>query len=316
MIHIACGANTAYLAYVATMLHSLLTQPRDRQITIHFMHGEELADVDEGRLAQMVVRLGGHWRSHLIGDKALAQFPPNGRFGREAWFRVLLPQILPDVSRVLYLDADTLVLRPIEPLWRTELGDCLAGAVYNPMYPFLDDGFMQDLGVRPENYFNSGVLLLDLERWRAQNITQRVQRFVTEHAESQNWPDQNALNTILGGGRCLMLDPVWNAQNVFFDLRAGQIPLGRDKLSEIRTRPGIVHFIAPYKPLDYLCKHPYRRVYLEHLAATPWAGVAMNGKTLANRLLRLLPQPFMWVFILVRLPRFKRKLLRMLQRSN
>lgn len=317
MLHIACGANTAYLPYVASMLHSLLTHNQGEQITIHFMHSAEMSAADLQRLASLVQGQGAVWRTHLVTPAMLSRFPGNPRFGLEAWYRVLLPELLPEVERVLYLDADTLVLAPLRPLWETDLGERIAAAVHNPMYAFLDAGFMAALGLgSPRDYFNSGVLLLDLKRWRQAGLSAELNRFVASYGEVQNWPDQNALNAVLCRGRCLLLSPVWNAQNVYFDLSAGQLHLPLDAVREIRSNPRIVHFVAPYKPLDYLCKHPWRQHFFTHLSATPWRAAQTNGKNMANRLLRLLPQPFMWMFILVTLPRFKRKLLRVLNRSG
>jgi hypothetical protein len=43
------------------------------------------------------------------------------------------------------------------------------------------------------------------------------------------------------------------------------------------------------KPWHYLSKHPYRATYLTHRAATPWPDVAIQGRTLCNRVLRPLP---------------------------
>jgi lipopolysaccharide biosynthesis glycosyltransferase len=316
MINIACGANAAYLPYVATMLHSLLSQPRSESLTVHFMHEDALPETERVRLGAMVESLGGIWREHRITSEQLQPFPHNWRFGREAWYRVLLPELLGDVSRVLYLDADTVVLRPIEPLWATDLKGQVAGVVMNPMYPFLDPGFMRKLGLKsPDEYFNSGVLLLDLDRWRAENLSRQLLDFVAIHGADQQWPDQNALNVVLYG-RCILLEPIWNAQNVYFDLQPQQLPIPRDQAERIRTTPAIVHFIAPYKPLDYLCKHPFRMNHLQHLAQTPWADAPIKGKTLAARLLRLLPQPAMWIFLLVKVPSWRRRLRRVLMPSS
>ncbi|MGH8506696.1 MAG: glycosyltransferase family 8 protein [Stenotrophobium sp.] len=308
MMHIACGANSTYMPHAAAMLHSLLSQPRDgTPVTIHFMHGDGLADSELDRLERMVRSLGGIWQPHHIGPELLQPFPQNWRFGREAWYRVLLPELLPDQSKVLYLDADTIVLRSLLPLWLTDLGGATAGAVANPLYPFMDASFISELGLQSAaEYFNSGMLLLNLERWRHEGLTQKLLTFVAEHGKEQQWPDQNALNVILRG-RWLPLAPIWNAQNVYFDLRPAQLPFPTEQIKELRAAPGIVHFIAPYKPWDYLCKHPYRQRYFDHLAQTPWRGAPMQGVTWKNRLLRLLPQPFMWL-LMVRLRLFSRRL--------
>ncbi len=308
MMHVACGANAAYMPYVAAMLHSLLAQPRRMPLTVHFMHDAQLPEAELERLREMVLGCGAEgWQSHCIGTEQLQMFPPNRRFGREAWYRTLLPQLLADQDKVLYLDADTIVRRSIEPLWSTGLSDVTLAAVVNPLYRFMDDGFQRALGIhRAQDYFNSGVLLMNLQRWRARKTDAALQAFIRDHAEQQNWPDQNALNAVLKG-EWLMLEPIWNAQNIYFDLPARQLPISARQWREVRDNPAIVHFIAPFKPWDYLCKHPYRADYFRHSAQTPWAGHAIHGKSMTNRLLRLLPQPFMWMFTQVFLRRLRKR---------
>lgn len=297
-IHLACAANSGYLPHAATMLHSFLQLHGPQTPIIHFLHNENMPGDEVTRLGDFVTTQGGEWRAHAIGDDLLQDFPQNWRYSREAWYRVLLPELLPEVARVLYLDADTLVLRALDTLWATALGGHTAGAVANPLYPFMDTGFMHALGLNgPGTYFNSGMLLLDLDRWRAQNLTSALHEFVASHGAAQQWPDQNTLNAVLRG-RWLSLAPEWNAQNVYFDLKNAQLPCTSEQAHRARSDPAIVHFVAPYKPWDYLCKHRYRDNYFAHLAATPWhAGVPIRGITWGNRLLRLLPQPFMWLML-------------------
>src|SRR5690606_21213859 len=116
MMHIACGANVGYLPYAAGMLHSLFTHNRDATSTIHFVHDDAMPAAEMEKLAGMVRRFGGRWRAHCIDGAQLQAYPVSWRFGKEAWYRTLLPELLPELDRVLYLDADTLVLRPLEAL--------------------------------------------------------------------------------------------------------------------------------------------------------------------------------------------------------
>lgn len=295
-MHIACAADSNYLPHAAAMLHSLLSHHSGQAPTIHFMHRQTLPSEQVARLGDFITASGGHWRSHSVGDDLLQDFPQNWRYSREAWYRTLLPELLPEVERVLYLDADTLIMGSLDTLWSTDLESNVIGAVANPLYPFMDTEFMRNLGLKPgRDYFNSGVLLMDLARWREQGLTQELHAFVATHGAAQQWPDQNALNAVLRG-RWLSLPPRWNAQNVYFDLKPSQLPCTPEQTRQARKNPAIVHFVAPYKPWDYLCKHPNRKDYFKHLAATPWRNsVPITGATWSNRLLRLLPQPFMWL---------------------
>lgn len=296
MMHVACAANTAYMPHVAAMLFSLLSRHECDEISVHFLHDEFLEEDALQDLRQFVVDLGGIWAGHKVSTELRDRFPDNSHFGREAWYRTLLPEFLPHASRILYLDADTIVRRSIRPLWETDLQGSVVGAIVNPMYGFLDTSFMADLGVTSiDDYFNSGVILFDLDEWRRQNVSSQLFAFVRERGSQQAWPDQNTLNSVLSG-RWHKLGLEWNMQNVYFDLRVAKIPYSEKQVLVAREDPAIVHYSVPYKPWVYMCKHPFQKDYLDSLAQTPWCNRPLEGVSLRNRLLRLLPQPYMWIF--------------------
>src|SRR5207253_2694079 len=102
------------------------------------------------------------------------------------------------------------------------------------------------------------------------------------------YPDQDALNALCSR-RHVSLHPRWNAQTSLWDLPTHQLPFSPDEIRETRASPAIVHFIGPFKPWHYLCTHPYRARYFEHLAATPWPAAEVERRTVVNRALRHLP---------------------------
>jgi lipopolysaccharide biosynthesis glycosyltransferase len=190
------------------------------------------------------------------------------------WHRLFLPELVPEVERVLYLDVDTIVADALEPLWRTELGDAYLGAVTN-VFQENHRWRPRELGLAgPEVYFNSGVLLLNLEAMRREGVTAALLECVATRGQELEWPDQDALNLVLGARR-VALHPRWNAMNsLAFRSSAGVF--GRRARREARRRPGIRHFEGPgaNKPWDPRCRQPQRELYARHRAATPWASVS------------------------------------------
>jgi lipopolysaccharide biosynthesis glycosyltransferase len=203
------------------------------------------------------------------------------------WARTLLPELLPEVDKVLYLDADTIVVDSPVPLWHTQLGDAYFAAVANPLYPFMDDWPGTVLGIeQPRHYVNSGVLLMSLDHMRRDGCQARLLDYARHHPDNP-CPDQDALSAMFHD-RHVSLHPRWNAQATLWDLRSQELPFTDAEVAEARADPAIVHFIGPFKPWHYLCTHPYRARYFEHLAATPWPRPPMEGRTVANAVLRRL----------------------------
>lgn len=156
--------------------------------------------------------------------------------------RLLIPQMFSStVSRVLYLDADILVLDDLTPLWEMDLqGAAVVGAVLDAVDPKLKAGLPGFETVpRVRNYFNAGVLLIDLERWRKERVSEKALNYMNRHCRTL-YMDQDALN-VACDGRWKALNPRWNFHDHFEKSIAN---INREQ------RPGIVHFVTSMKPWD------------------------------------------------------------------
>ena len=177
-----------------------------------------------------------------------------------AYARLRLPELLPQTSRVLYLDADLVVLRDVAELfacplggapiaacpdlniaWRREAGRRPAAVAQTTS---LEQYFTDVLGLAPEvhaGYFNSGVLLMDLDRLRGMDFLAQAERLIQAKLPRLIWGDQCVLNALLAD-RARMLDPAWNATvpgnlRVFF----GRGEVTREWRRSLR-RAALVHF--------------------------------------------------------------------------
>jgi lipopolysaccharide biosynthesis glycosyltransferase len=268
------------------MLHSVLTHRGGHQVVVHYAHGPRFPTSAAERLTEMIEREGGVAHFLAIPDEAVADLPWAAQFTRAMWYRVFLPDLLPDVDRVLYLDADTIAVDSLAPLWATELGDHWLGAVTN-VFQQNHLGRPAELGLAgPHVYFNSGVLLMNLAGMRRDGCTVALLEFARSHPEIE-WPDQDTLNVVLGERR-LALHPRWNYMNsmTIFPWSAEAFEPG--ELEEARRRPAIRHFEGPSvnKPWHYLCEGDLGDAYFQHRRQTPWPDCEIDGATLANAIRR------------------------------
>lgn len=101
-----------------------------------------------------------------------------------------------DKPRILYLDTDLLVRGDIEKLFNLEMsGHILAAA------PDINNKvFNKNLGlVNKHIYFNSGVLLVDLNLWRNSNISEKLHKTQKDNQEKFSYVDQDAFNVVFDG---------------------------------------------------------------------------------------------------------------------
>lgn len=288
VLEVACAAEGSYVPHSAAMIHSLLTGPRSYDVHVNYMHGPEFSQRSLRKLQGMVDGLGGSIRFLEVPDERCDGLPTKGFTRKATWYRVLLPELLPDSERVLYLDADLLVLRSLEELWATELSDHYVAAVTNVLEPQFADRPTQ-LGLSgPGAYFNAGVLLLDLAKMRADGCTEAILNLGRERAGDLLWRDQDALNIILGPNR-LALHPRWNCMNSVLLFPWSADVFGEEAVAEAKRSPAIRHFEGPSinKPWHLLSEREAGDLYFVHRRETPWPRVRREGVTPPNVLKRI-----------------------------
>ena len=190
--------------------------------------------------------------------------------------RLLMGHLLPrDLDRVLYLDADTLVVGDISELWKTDLtGYTLAGSAE----PTATRARRENLSLGTSPYINSGVLLVDLNAWRNSHAGERILEYYKEKQSIISAPDQDAINGALAG-EIYLLPPCYNYYNIYWFypyrmLKKLQEPAPYFSEAEYEAyvkNPEILHFLGEERPWRKGNHHPYREQYRTYLAMTPWA---------------------------------------------
>jgi lipopolysaccharide biosynthesis glycosyltransferase len=168
------------------------------------------------------------------------KFSTLAHISKITYARFLIPHVFPEsTARVLYLDADIVVLNDLTPLVETDLQDAVVGAVVDGLDAQIKAG-KQGLESVPRvtNYFNAGVMLINLDKWREERISEKALAYLAQHPETP-FSDQDALN-VACDGRWKKLDARWNFVDYF----------ERVEISRLRgdKRPSIVHFATWNKP--------------------------------------------------------------------
>lgn len=186
-------------------------------------------------------------------DKSLYDdFPTIAHISAPAYYRISIPEIFSDnVKRAIYLDCDLIVKGDIKELWETDLeGHALAAAENIASSTFLKSGLAQ------QDYFNSGVLVLDLEKWRKEDLSEKVRRFKLEHPELIQTNDQCAFNGVFRGNwKRLPLN--WNMQSGLYNSSKQKDRLNKESpINECILAPKIIHYVGWSKPWLTPCFHP------------------------------------------------------------
>jgi lipopolysaccharide biosynthesis glycosyltransferase len=176
----------------------------------------------------------------------------------ESYLRLAAPDVVRG-ERAVYIDCDTLVLRSILELWEVDLSGLPLGAARNLGSPFFGSPLAipdwERRGLDPTlPYFNAGVLVLDLGKWRELNISDEVVRQALRHPTKHS-NDQVPLNVVLSG-RWAELDTRWNQHPTVYGGSHAAGVIGAESFAATRDDPWIVHFLGRRKPWQTGCTHP------------------------------------------------------------
>ena len=195
------------------------------------------------------------------------------RLSGAAYYRCYLADLLPqELERVLYLDGDVIVRKPLDTFYDRPPGDWGVTAVKD--YGNITAKDYKRLQLPPnQDYFNSGVLLLNLNYWRREDVLTRCTTYFAVHPERIVYDDQDLLNVVLSG-KVDFVSPTWNAQDFFFRKRfVRDETLSESTYTALLNDPAVVHFTRVPKPWHWKCTHPYRKDYLRYLKSSPWKKV-------------------------------------------
>lgn len=190
-----------------------------------------------------------------------------------AFARLLLPELLPSVERVVYLDVDLVVRRDLTELHDLDLEGALCAAACdadgNGQIGSVTRFDAASMGAPPSApYVNTGVMVIDLDAWRLHGLTARATALLAAFPGSFGLADQDVLNVVLAG-HIGVLDPRWN---VYTALYGSPCQLDDELHRAAVADPWILHFTQRPKPWQRGCVHPMRHVFLEALDHTAWAG--------------------------------------------
>ena len=179
-----------------------------------------------------------------------AGFYSQDRFSVETWFRLLIPEILHKYDKILYLDCDLIVQQNIADLFQTDLGNnCIASVRDFVGVKPKDLNRIVGLGVEPEKYFNSGVLLFNVKVCNELGLKNKSLSTLNT-VKGLDCPDQDILN-IVCKNHVLLLDAKWNYT---WHLLLYQVRLSANdkrEYEQIMQNPAIIHYTSPLKPWNY-----------------------------------------------------------------
>ena len=306
VLHVAYASDDHYAKFLGISLTSLLqTNPAFDGIVCHVLDCG-IGDENRQRLLAIAKEHGREMQFYPVDDIQSKLHLQGAAFtiATASYARLFLPSLLPgDVCRILYLDCDTIVAGSLQALWDTKLDGYYIAGVQDTV----DVYFQKIIGLAPDiPYINAGMLLINLQAWRDDNLQERFSAFIKRFNGQVPHHDQGTINGVCAEKR-LLLPLKYNMTSNLYSFSVHTIQriyfiekyYSQKELDEALHSPAIIHFTSGLvgRPWEEGCTHPEQERYLRFQRATVWAGepLAPLSLKLTTRiftlLYRIIPRP-------------------------
>lgn len=271
-IHIALAADENYAQHAGITLLSILARYKHKNPLSIVILSNGISAASKEKLISLAEGRDCTIACIEIEDEQFGGVEGRKHYTKATYCRLFLPELLPEsVDKILYLDTDVIVRHDITPLWETDISQHHAAAVEDLG---MKSNYVESLGIPLERlYFNAGVLLMNLRKWREDNTGGKCLDYALNPPKPLVFVDQDALNVTLQG-KWLPVDLKWNVTRGYFKKTwkwRGRKVLPAALWDAVRD-PAIIHFTSTYKPWCYACGVPFAEEYMVLVEDSPWKG--------------------------------------------
>ena len=280
-MNILYTTDDGFCGKVGASIASLYETNQGEDVRV-FVIGQDISPQNAGKFQQLAESYGRSISLIPLGN--LKEYFPFD-FDTLGWrpvilARLVLDRILPeDITKILYLDGDTIVRRSLASLWRTDMKGAAVGACIEPT---CSRKRKAAIGLTGMPYYNAGVLLIDLKAWREQDIGGRILAYYEQNGGKLFANDQDAINGSLAG-EIFPLSVSYNYHNTYDIYSYRLLPRNcdypvpsRQEIEKIRRNPHIIHFLGEERPWRKGCTHRFTEEYIGYLDRTPWKGQGLE----------------------------------------
>lgn len=278
---IVLAADDNYSMQLSVVIRSTLENFNNRRKLIFYVIDGGIRNSSKRRILKSVSsyqnRIEIRWLE--VADRlSNKKLKISGHISIATYFRLLIPELLPQqYEKVIYLDSDLIVNHDIGELWEVEIGENHLLAVQDLGIPYVSSMYglinYKELGIPFDcKYFNAGVLVINLKKWRSENVDEKVVDYLEKNRDFVRWWDQDGLNAVLAG--CWSeLDLKWNQTTVVHSYSSWEeSPFSKEVYEDLIHDPYIIHFAHAEKPWNSRRYHPANELFFQYVDMTAWKG--------------------------------------------
>lgn len=279
--HIVYASDERFSEILGVSLVSLYENSQDMDDIIVYILDNGICQDNKNRLTD-IAKIYGRTLPRFIKSKNITEELQMevaiDRGSLSQYARLFVSSVLPqNLERILYLDCDIIVMKSIHELWNLNLHGKIVAALMDAFSRF----YRKNIDLEEQDImFNSGIMLIDLKKWKKEAIEEKLLRFITNKHGKIQQGDQGAFNAVLSKN-VYCFEPRFNSVTIFFDFSYKEMIIYRkppmfyeeNLVKEAVENPNIVHFTTSFlsqRPWMTGCKHKYAEVWMKYKKLSPW----------------------------------------------
>ena len=286
-LHVVYASDDKFSDILGVSLTSLYENNKEmEQVTIYILDsgiGEENKDKLKS-LSIKYKRKNIQWIEAKNITKVLGMDVAVDRDSLSQYARLFVSSVLPEeLERVLYLDCDIIVAAGLEELWNLDM----QGKTIAALNDAFSKWYRMNIGLQPKDImFNSGVMLIDLKKWKEQKVEDRLMEFIGRKKGKIQQGDQGALNAVLSYDT-YCFEPRFNSVTIYYDFSYEELLVYRkppefyteEEIRRAVTEPVLIHFTTSFlsrRPWIEGCQHRYVGEWMKYKKMSPWKAEKMR----------------------------------------
>lgn len=262
-IDICFTSDENYVQHMAVAISSILKNS-DEKDEFHFFIVDDNISDDSKEKIEMLKLIKNFEIDYIFVDTDIFRKFPRRWDGLSlnSYYLLLVPNILKNKERLLFLDCDVVVKKSLLPLWSMDF----EGRIILAAEDILNHNFRTPRGISDKYfYFNSGVFLLNCKKWRDNNLEKKCFEYVKNNGHKFQFQDQEVLNGMLHRD-AKKIDLKWNFQ--FVNDNTGTLDI--KDFERAKANPVIIHYITAAKPWKKETCNYLSGEYWKYFVMTPF----------------------------------------------
>lgn len=291
-MNVMYATDDNYVEIMAVSILSLLEHNDPQNINLYIVT-DSIQETNKDKLVSMIMEKGA---SITLIEKPnireiLGVDLKTLRWSDSAYSRLFLKLLYsehPSIEKLLYIDCDTLITDSLVELWNTDIDDWLGAACLECMSRM----HKKIIGASAkDNYINTGMLLLNVKRWKEENIDLQMIQFIQKYKGKTEYVDQGVINGTISN-RFKLVSPRYNLTSLAYDFSYEEMQIYRkpdfgytkEEWQNAINQPAIIHFTTSFlsiRPWYEGSSHPYANKWKDIHDRSLWK--EEGYRTLQNR---------------------------------